>query len=298
MLSIDPKSTPIKDLHQFMVGSIAPRPIAFVSTVDEEGNPNLAPYSFFNAFSSNPPVVIFSSNRRVKDNTTKDTLSNVLATREVVINVVNHAIVRQMAIASGRFKKGVSEFEKAGLTPIPSDLVKPFRVKESPIQLECNVQEVITLGEHGGAGHLVICHVQRIHIDERVLDDNNRINPHKLDLMGRLGRAYYVRASGAAIYTIPQSEEDVPIGFDQLPERIKFSTVLTGNEVGLLAGLTVIPSEEASMQIAQTDERVKIILAGSRSLDELHGYVAELLENEEKQDYAGAVAWIGEYLSL
>ncbi|MCB9282784.1 MAG: flavin reductase family protein [Lewinellaceae bacterium] len=298
MLVIDPKSTPVKDLHQFMVGSIAPRPIAFVSTIDEDGNPNLAPYSFFNAFSSNPPVVIFSSNRRVKDNTTKDTLSNVLATREVVINVVNHAIVRQMAIASGRFEKGVSEFEKAGLTPIPSDLVKPFRVKESPVQMECKVDEVITLGEQGGAGHLVVCHVQRIHIDESVVDENNRINPHKLDLMGRLGRAYYVRASGAAIYTIPQSEEDVPIGFDQLPEKIKFSTVLTGNEVGLLAGLVEVPSKEQAMQIAQTDERVKAILAGSRSLEELHAYVAELLEDEGKQDYAGSVAWVGEFLEL
>lgn len=298
MLIIDPKSTAVKDLHQFMVGSIAPRPIAFVSTIDEEGRPNLAPYSFFNAFSSNPPVVIFSSNRRVKDNTTKDTLSNVLATKEVVINVVNYAIVRQMAIASGRFAKGVSEFEKAGLTPIASDLVKPFRVKESPVQLECKVAEVITLGEHGGAGHLVVCHVLRIHVDERVVDENNRINPHKLDLMGRMGRAYYVRASGDAIYTIPQSEEDIPIGFDQLPARIKFSKVLTGNEVGHLAGLVEIPSEEESMAVSQTDERVKIILAGPAPLDDLHTYVAELLEHEDTRDYAGKVAWIGEYLNL
>ncbi|MBK7409952.1 MAG: flavin reductase family protein [Saprospirales bacterium] len=298
MLVIDPKSTSVKDLHQFMVGSIAPRPIAFVSTIDEEGRPNLAPYSFFNAFSSNPPVVIFSSNRRVKDNTTKDTLSNVLATKEVVINVVNYSIVRQMAIASGRFAKGVSEFEKAGLTPIASDLVKPFRVKESPVQLECKVADVITLGEHGGAGHLVICHVLRMHIDERVVDEHNRINPHKLDLMGRMGRAYYVRASGDAIYTIPQSEEDVPIGFDQLPPRIKFSKVLTGNEVGHLAGLVDLPSKEESMAVSQTDQRVKMILAGPAPLDELHTYVAELLVHEDKRDYAGKVAWIGEYLNL
>ena len=183
MLTIDPASTPVKDLHQFMVSAIAPRPIAFVSTIDEDGRPNLAPYSFFNAFSSNPPILIFSSNRRVKDNTTKDTLSNVQSTGEAVINVVSYGIVRQMAIASGRFEKGISEFEKAGLTPLPSDLVKPFRVKESPVQFECKVAEVITLGQEGGAGHLVICQVLRIHIDEGVVDEDNRIDPHKIDLM-------------------------------------------------------------------------------------------------------------------
>lgn len=298
MLIIDPKATPIKDLHQFMVGAIAPRPIAFVSTVDEEGRPNLAPYSFFNAFSSNPPILIFSSNRRVKDNTTKDTLSNVLATREVVINVVNYPIVRQMALASGRFAKGVSEFEKAGFTTLPSDLVKPFRVKESPIHFECKVADVITLGEQGGAGHLVICHVLRIHIDEAVVDEHNRIDPHRLDLMGRLGRAYYVRASGPAIHSIFQSEDEVPIGYDQLPDRIRRSTVLTGNELSKLAGLTTIPGREEAMKTAETDQRVKAALSGPQPLEELHAYVAELLGEEDHRDYAGAVAWLSEYMEL
>jgi flavin reductase (DIM6/NTAB) family NADH-FMN oxidoreductase RutF len=298
MIAIDPSSTPVKDLHQFMVGGIAPRPIAFVSTIDEEGRPNLAPYSFFNAFSSNPPILVFSSNRRVKDNTTKDTLSNVLATREVVINVVNYAIVRQMSIASGRFAKGVSEFEKAGLTPLASDLVKPFRVKESPMQFECRVADVITLGEHGGAGHLVVCHVLRIHVDEGVVDEHNRIDPHKMDLMGRLGRAYYVRASGAAIHTIPQSEEDIPIGFDQLPAQIKFSKSLTGNDLGLLAALTEAPAEEAVRRIAQEDARVRSILEGPAPLEALHAYAAELLHADSNREYAAAVAWIGVYMGL
>lgn len=298
MLIIDPKATPIKDLHQFMVGSIAPRPIAFVSTVDEEGRPNLAPYSFFNAFSSNPPILIFSSNRRVKDNTTKDTLSNVLATREVVINVVNYPIVRQMALTSGRFPKGVSEFEKAGFTPIPSDLVKPFRVRESPVHFECKVADVITLGEQGGAGHLVICQVLRIHIDEAVVDEHHRIDPHKLDLMGRLGRAYYVRASGSAIHSIFQSEDEVPIGYDQLPLRIRESTVLTGHELSQLAGLAAVPSRETSLQAAEKDERVKAALSGPQPLEELHAYVAELLGEEDNRPHAGAVAWLGEYLEL
>lgn len=299
MLVIDPKSTPIKDLHQFMVGSVAPRPIAFVSTVDEEGNPNLAPYSFFNSFSSNPPTLVFSSNRRVKDNTTKDTLSNVMATREVVINVVTYPIVRQMALTSGRFAKGVSEFEKAGFTPVPSDLVKPFRVKESPVHFECKVSEIITLGEHGGAGHLIICDVLRIHIDESVLDDHNRIDPHKIDLMGRLGRAYYVRASGSAIHSIFQSEDEVPIGFDQLPDRILRSNILTGNDLSRLASLTIIPEREEALRIAEEDEKIRQILEGGEApLDELHAYAARLLEDEDKRAYAASVAWLGEFLNL
>lgn len=298
MKVIDPKSTPIKDFHQFMVGAVAPRPIAFVSTIDEEGRPNLAPFSFFNAFSSNPPILIFSPNRRVKDNTVKDTLSNVLAVGEVVINVVSYAISRQMVLASGRFEKGVSEFEKAGFTPVASDLVRPYRVKESPVQFECKVSEVITLGEHGGAGHLVVCQVLRIHIEEGVLDENNRIDPHKLDLMGRLGRAYYVRANGAAIHTIPPAEDAVPIGFDQLPEGIKFSKVLTGNELGCLASLTAVPGREESMKILAENEHVRSILAGPNPREALHTYVAGLLKEDENLEYAAAVAWIGEYQGL
>ena len=237
MLRIVPEETKTKDLHQFLVGSIAPRPIAFVSTVDEEGNPNLAPYSFFNAFSSNPPILVFSSNRRVLNNTTKDTLSNVMNTKEVVINVVNHDIVRQMAVTSVEFPSNINEFEKAGLNTIPSEKVRPFRVKESPVQMECKVKEIITLGDHGGAGHLILCEVVLMHIAEHVVDENNRINPHKLDLMGRLGRAYYVRASGDAIQTIVQSVTEITIGFDKLPAKIQSSTVLRGNELGMLAGI-------------------------------------------------------------
>ncbi|HQW04123.1 MAG TPA: flavin reductase family protein, partial [Saprospiraceae bacterium] len=189
MLTIDPKDTPQKDLHQFILGTVAPRPIAFVSTIDEEGNKNLAPYSFFNAFSSNPPIVVFSSNRRGSDNTTKDTLRNVRVSGECVINAVNYSMVRQMAVASVDFPTGVSEFEKTGLTPIPSDLVKAFRVAESPAHMECKVKDIITLGEGGGAGHLIICEVVRMHIAHEVLTDRKRIDPDKMDLMGRMGRA-------------------------------------------------------------------------------------------------------------
>ncbi|MCB0618812.1 MAG: flavin reductase family protein [Saprospiraceae bacterium] len=297
MLVIDPKQTPTRDLHQFLLGSVAPRPIAFVSTVDAEGRPNLAPYSFFNAFSSNPPILVFSSNRRVENNTTKDTLANVRATGEVVINMVNYAIVRQMAVTSVQFESGVSEFGKAGLTPIASDLVRPFRVKESPVHLECRVKEVLTLGEHGGAGHLVICEVLRMHIDEGVVDERNRIDPHKIDLMGRMGRAYYVRASGDAVHTIVQSVTDLTIGYDHLPEQIRHSKVLSGNNLGQLAGLTTAPTREEALALRESDERVRAILGSGDPLRELHEYARELLDaDDRKRSYAAKVAWLGEFL--
>jgi flavin reductase (DIM6/NTAB) family NADH-FMN oxidoreductase RutF len=240
---IDPGSIPTKDLHQFLLGSVSPRPIAFVSTVDEDGNNNLAPYSFFNAFSSNPPIVVFSSNRKVSDNKTKDTLHNIKVSGECVISSVNYAIIRQMAVTSIEFPSGVSEFEKSGLTPLPADFVKAPLVKESPTNMECKVQEIITLGEHGGAGHLIICKVLRLHIDETVIDERNRIDPHKIDLMGRMGRAFYVRASGPAVHTIVQAVTKIGVGYDQLPEYVRNSEVLTGNDLGILAALTELPKE-------------------------------------------------------
>jgi flavin reductase (DIM6/NTAB) family NADH-FMN oxidoreductase RutF len=282
MISIDPDKTPTRDFHQFLLGSVAPRPIAFVSTVDEEGNPNLAPYSFFNAFSSNPPILVFSSNRRVANNTTKDTLYNAQTTRETVINVVNYAIVRQMAVASVEFERSVNEFEKAGLTPIPSDFVKPFRVKESPVQMECRVKEIVTLGEHGGAGHLIINEVLRMHVDPDILDERKRINPHKIDLMGRLGRAYYVRASGEAVHTIVQNVTNLTIGYDQLPEQIRNSKILTGNNLGQLAGLTRLPSKEEVLAVRE-DERVKKILGSVDREKKLHEYAHEVLERDDRE---------------
>ena len=292
MLRIVPEETKTKDLHQFLVGSIAPRPIAFVSTVDEEGNPNLAPYSFFNAFSSNPPILVFSSNRRVLNNTTKDTLSNVMNTKEVVINVVNHDIVRQMAVTSVEFPSNINEFEKAGLNTIPSEKVRPFRVKESPVQMECKVKEIITLGDHGGAGHLILCEVVLMHIAEHVVDENNRINPHKLDLMGRLGRAYYVRASGDAIQTIVQSVTEITVGFDKLPAKIQTSTILRGNELGMLAGIKNIPSQEA-IETAKSDPSVKKLIEGENHTEALHTYIADLLKDPKNNlEKAAAIAWI------
>ncbi len=286
MIVIDPKTTPTKDLHQFLLGSVAPRPIAFASTVDKEGNQNIAPYSFFNAFSSNPPILVFSSNRRVADNTTKDTLHNIEETGEVVINVVNHAIVRQMAISSISFPTDVSEFEKSGLTPVASDLVKPYRIKESPVHMECKVSQIITLGNEGGAGHLIICNVVRMHISEDVIDDNNRIDPHKIDLMGRMGRAYYVRASGQAIHTIVQSVMDISIGFDQLPSSVRESETLTGNNIGQLAGLKGLPAAADINALKENDEHVQQLLASPDAKTGLHKLAKKVLDEKDDRDYA------------
>ncbi len=260
MIQIDPKKTPTKDFHQFLLGAVAPRPIAWASTIGADGTINLAPYSFFNAFSSNPPILIFSSNRRVNNNTTKDTLRNIEETREVVINVVPYDLVHQMAVSSIEFPYGESEFKKAGLTPLNSLMVKPFRISESPIQMECQVTEIVKLGKEAGAGNLFICEVVMMHIAERVLDEKQRIDPDKLDLMGRMGRAFYVRASGDAVKAIVQGQTSGGVGFDGLPEKLLASKVLTGNNLGQLAGMPELPSSASVMALLETEPSLKEIL--------------------------------------
>jgi flavin reductase (DIM6/NTAB) family NADH-FMN oxidoreductase RutF len=241
MITINPKEIATKDLHEFMLSSIAPRPIAFASTVNQEGQANLAPYSFFNCFSSNPPILVFSSNRRVRDNSTKDTLSNIEATREVVINVVSYNFVRQMALASIEYPSNISEFEKAGFTPIASETVKPFRVAESPAQYECKVKDIIPLGTEGGAGNLFICEVQLLHIHKAVLNQQGKIDVNKIDLCGRMGANNYVRASGNAVFELNQPVNKLGIGFDRLPATIRFSKILTGNDLAQLAAIEQLP---------------------------------------------------------
>lgn len=261
-MTIDTNNIATKDLHQYLVGSVAPRPIAFVSSVDEHGVINLAPYSFFNVFSSNPPIAVFSSNRRVANNSTKDTLHNVEATRSCVINVVTYDIVRQMALTSIDYPSEVNEFEKGGFTPIPSDLVKAPRVKESPVNMECLVKEVLPLGTDGGAGHLVICEIKRIHIDDRILDEEGRIDPDRIDLMGRMGRAYYTRASGPAIHKIFQPFNELGVGFDALPDHIRTSNILTGNEIAEIAALTELPTpgpEDLALIMDKSPEEIHLM---------------------------------------
>jgi len=243
MLTLDPKELPIPKLHQYLLGAIGPRPIAFASTVDENGNPNLAPFSFFNVFSANPPILIFSPARSGRSNTTKDTYNNVKIVPEVVINVVNYDIVHQMSLASSPYAPGVSEFEKAGFTAVKSDLVKPFRVGESPVQFECKVNEVVELGHEGGAGNLIISEVVKIHINEAVLDANGMIDQHKIDLVSRMGGDWYCRSDQNSMFEIKKPITTCGIGFDALPSDVRNSKLLTGNELGHLAGIETLPNE-------------------------------------------------------
>lgn len=231
-------------LHGLLLSAVAPRPIAFVSTIDADGNPNLAPFSFFNVFSANPPIAIFSPARRVRGNTTKHTLDNVEATKECVINIVNYDILHQMNLASCEFGDGVSEFEKAGLTGIRSEVVSPLRVKEAPVQLECKVREVIHLGEEGGAGNLVVSEVVRMHISEDVFGEDGNLDPQKLDLVSRMGQNWYCRANGDAVFEVPKPGRVVGLGVDSMPNSIRNSSILTGNDLGQLGMAPTLPSSE------------------------------------------------------
>ncbi len=229
-------------------------PIAFASTIDKEGNPNLSPYSFFNAFGSKPPTLIFSPARRVRDNTIKHTLENVYETMEVVINVVTYEMVQQASLSSCEYPKGVSEFEKAGFTPIPSQLIKPFRVKESPVQFECKVKQIIETGHEGGAGNLIICEIVLMHINENVMNEQGLIDQHKIDLVARCGQNWYCRASGSALFEVEKPNLKMGIGIDQLPSAIRNSEVLTGNDLGQLGNVEAIPGNEAIAVFSQIPE--------------------------------------------
>lgn len=236
-----------------MLASIAPRPIAFASTIDMDGKPNLAPFSFFNAFGSNPPVVVFSPARRVRNNTIKHTLENIYETKEVVINVVNYAMVRQTSLASSEYPKGVNEFDKAGFTPVPSQIVKPFRVKESPVQMECKVLEVKETGSLGGAANLIICEILLMHIDDTILTPDAKIDPNKIDLVARMGGNLYCRASGAALFEVAKPLSVPGIGIDNLPESIRHSHILTGNNLGQLGNVNMLPDENSVHEYSRKD---------------------------------------------
>lgn len=277
-MKVIPGEIKTSELHAYLLGAIAPRPICFASTVDEDGQPNLSPFSFFNVFGSNPPTLIFSPSRRVRDNTIKHTLENIQATKEVVINVVNYAMVQQASLSSCEYPKGVSEFEKAGFTPLASDIVKPFRVKESPVQLECKVKQVIETGNQGGAGNLVICEPVMIHINEDVLDANGKIDPQLIDLVARMGADYYCRASGNAVFEVAKPNLKLGIGVDALPWGIRNSVILTGNNLGQLGNVHELPVIDAAFH----DDHLKnIIQYYSINPDEmekeLHTYAKQLL---------------------
>ncbi|HEY9487247.1 MAG TPA: flavin reductase family protein [Chryseosolibacter sp.] len=258
MLTINPKEVSISEFHGHLLGAVTPRPIAFASTVDRHGRVNLSPFSFFNCFGANPPLLIFSPARRGRNNTTKHTYENVLAVPEVVINIVNYAMVQQTSLSSAEYPKGVNEFRKAGFTEVPSVMVKPPRVGESPVSMECKVLQVIPTGDAGGAGNLVICEVLLMHINEEILDEKGNIDPFKLDAVARLGKDWYCRVHGSAIFKVPRPGDKQAMGIDQLPESIRNSSVLTGNDLGLLATFEKIPDaaselDEESIQMARKE---------------------------------------------
>ncbi len=278
--SINPKEIPITELHGLLLGAVSPRPIAFASTVDTDGNVNLSPFSFFNVFSANPPIMIFSPARRVRGNTTKHTLDNAMATKEVVINIVNYAMVQQMSLASAEYGLGINEFKKAGFTETASETVTPPRVEESPVSFECKVNNIIHLGTEGGAGNLIICEVTKIHLDTSILDELGKIDPNKIDTVARMGGNWYSRASGDSIFEIPKPISSIGVGIDSFPSAIKNSSILTGNELGQLATIEQIPTF-----ITHKDKNVIEILNSNANVEErLHqlakGYLAKNLIEE------------------
>lgn len=256
MKSFSPSDLSTPELHGIMLGSIGPRPIAFASTVDENGQPNLSPFSFFNVFGANPPIMVFSPARRVRNNTTKHTLENCKTTKEVVINIVNYAIVQQMSLSSTEYAEGVNEFEKSGLTAVKSDLIKPFRVAESPVQYECKVNEIIELGKEGGAGNLIICEVVKLHVQEELLNTDLKIDQSKIDLVSRMGGNWYSRAK-EGLFEVEKPVKKLGIGVDEIPNYIKESKILTGNDFGKLGNVEKLPPhEEIKKFIEEKDLKV------------------------------------------
>ena len=279
MISIEAKSLNAMQIQSYLQGAVAPRPIAFASTVDQNGIPNLSPFSFFNVFSSKPPILIFSPARRVRDNSVKHTLINCQQTKEVVINIVNFAIVQQMSLSSTEYGDGVDEFIKSGLTPITSDMVKPFRVKESPVQFECIVNEILPLGLEGGAGNLIICEVIKFHIDEAVLDEKGLIDPIKIDLVSRMGANWYSRAK-EGLFEVEKPIASLGIGVDAIPDFVKESAVFDGNDLGKLGNVKALPSLEEINTFVKQSVVVKGILSSTDEI-KVHQKAKYYLDNNE-----------------
>lgn len=281
MHSIKPSDLSTSAFHQVLLGAVAPRPIAFASTVNTQGHVNLSPFSFFNVFGSNPPILIFSPSRRVRDNTTKHTLDNVQEVPEVTINMVNYAMVEQMSLSSTEYDKGVDEFVKSGLTAEASEVVKPPWVKESPAAFECIVLEVKPLGKEGGSGNLIICEVLLAHISDAIYSEG-KINPYKLDAVSRMGGDWYCRAQGDALFEVAKPIRNKGMGVDQIPKSIRNSKVLTGNHLGKLGNVEELPSDEAVQEFAKEPEVSAILEYVDHDPDqiqlELHKLAAQHLD--------------------
>jgi flavin reductase (DIM6/NTAB) family NADH-FMN oxidoreductase RutF len=261
------------------LGAVGPRPIAFASTIDDQGNPNLSPFSFFNVFSANPPVLIFSPARRVRDNSTKHTLNNVLRIKEVVINVVNYELVQQMSLTSTEYGENENEFIKAGLTMLSSDMVKPFRVAESPVQFECKIIKVEALGKDGGAGNLVFAEIVKMHIDKSVLDNNGSIDQFKIDLVARMGGNWYTRAN-KGMFEVPKPLSKLGIGVDRIPKEIKALKMLKGNDLGLLGNVERIPDKNEIEEFMVSNEDVASLVQ-KKDLKGLLKITRKYLDNNE-----------------
>ncbi|AWX45081.1 uncharacterized protein HME9304_02090 [Flagellimonas maritima] len=285
--TIDPNTISQPELHAYLLNAVAPRPICFASTVDLEDNVNLSPFSFFNVFSSNPPIMIFSPARSGRDNSLKHSHQNIKEVPEVVINIVDHSIIEQMSLSSTAYEKGVNEFTKSGLTEISSEKVRPPRVAEAPVSFECTVDQVIELAEKPGAGNLILAKVELIHINNKYLDEEGKLDPLKLDLVGRMGGSWYTRASGSSLFEIPKPIRSKGIGVDQLPESVRNSDVLTGNNLGRLGNLEKLPSLEEIEQVGNNDEikMLKKKLSGTpeRLKKELHWLSKQILENNDTE---------------
>ncbi len=279
MISILPQDLSTAKLHGYLLGAVSPRPVAFVSTIDKKGNVNLSPFSFFNVFSAKPPILVFSPARRGRDNTTKHSYENVLEVPEVVINIVSFDMVQQTSLASTEYAKGINEFKKAGFTELSSDIVKPPRVAEAPVQLECKVNDVISLGKEGGAGNLVICEVVKLHIKEDVLDENGAIDPFKIDTISRLGGNWYSRAK-EGLFEVAKPLTTLGVGVDALPEEVRYSKILTGNDLGVLGNVEDFPNSEEIDTFIGASEELKDI-ANSGNVDIIHKKAQEFLNKGE-----------------
>lgn len=280
--TIDVKSKSVNEIHKILLTAIAPRPIAFASTINIDGSVNLSPFSFFNVFSANPPILIFSPARRIKDGSVKHTFNNVKQVKEVVINIVNYSIVEQMSLASTEYDKGVNEFIKSGLTPIPSIKVKPPRVKESPVAFECKVENIIELGKKGGAGNLIICKVELIHINNKYLDENKKLDTLKLDLVARMGANWYTRVNEQSLFEIPKPILTKGIGVDKLPQHIFKTNILSGNDIGRLGNAEKVPTGEDLLNFTKLPEVANIldIKDSQEKLEAIHKSIKEYLKSD------------------
>ena len=279
-ITFDPKQLDLRRLHGYLLGSVAPRPIALASTIDLQAQVNLSPFSYFNVFSANPPILIFSPARRGTNNTIKHTYENVQEVPEVVVNVVTYAMVEQVSLASSEYPKNINEFAKAGLTQVKSQRVKPPRVAESPVAFECKVNQVTPLGQQGGAGNLIIAEVMLMHIQSKYLDENQVLQTEQLDLAGRMGGDWYIRASGDALFQVSKPGRSLGMGIDQLPDSIKNSGILTGSNLARLAGCAHLPDTDSINQW-RSDPRISAILKQSDSKTELHLLAQQMIQDQD-----------------